>query len=854
MKKKIKNLLKKICIFSLITALSFTTVFSVCSIKANASGLYTAYRGLVFGYDVAKRWCNAPAIQAGDPDDFDDYDPGSTVVQNNSPSSTPYSIVDDDNKLVYDPIQNQYVSYNSYDMSSNDTITYHNDTYDYSVSNNVTYVTYAITSRIDPSKTIYVDKYFVLPDGRSSFNLTPNDIKGVIFNYSVINYDKTDISSDVLGIWHLNGNFHNELMEDDLDQGFNAHYSQSWSEGYFDGGAQLTKYLPQDYFSLDTSLNLPSDYWTIDFKCYFPLAGKSSIVDNGNGLKYYSFNPFSFLESTSAFGGYFKISPDTWHEISIVHLPSSSFMLYLDGYLCGTFTDGANKIFGQNNDNLICYNLDEGDIVFQSIATGQYIPYGSDDYAFQVLGLGFIIDEVRVTKGNPYEQNENFHYPSSMPYDSSFAYTVPSYSTFNLVESRTSIDLKQTDYGVFYFYPTSFDYDVSYNNNSFSCICLRFNRRSEWGDMNYSVYLTQYSSSLDSFVLGDHLNEKIRVEYNIFTDDTNNSRLELKFYDSGNNYLGNYISTYSGFLFLNSVSLGSYLNNYFLIPSYTLSDTIAIQSNFQVNTWQIGGVRSVSPTTGDVFLSYDNGRILSCQQFYYGKWNEVPAAIYYQDKWYDVKDFDFTKLVLYPDDNVVSSTGSVINNYYYSGGSSDDHTETNTWLEKIYNKLFQTSGDYTDVDVDYADSDVSDYSLSELDLPNVPGGVNNVQSAGFSIGSFVTNLLPVAAGIAVIAILVKCLMIFIYGLQYLCLLITIPSTTDGLSPFFVQAFSWLRGMQIITDPITGAVQDPFYIIKISDGVGITPWDFMVILFQIFFFGAILATIKKLVSMLDYHRI
>ncbi len=142
---------------------------------------------------------------------------------NDISSVTNITIANTTNNTFYNPVTNNYNTYNN--ISYNNTYnTYFiqggssntSTTYDTYITNNATYISYYI---IDNSlqETYYYEIYYQLPDGRNSYDLEPEDVWGTYFIYNATNYRSVAEDDGItLGLWHLDGNYHNDAYYQDI--------------------------------------------------------------------------------------------------------------------------------------------------------------------------------------------------------------------------------------------------------------------------------------------------------------------------------------------------------------------------------------------------------------------------------------------------------------------------------------------------------------------------------------------------------------------------------------------------------------------------------------------------------------
>ena len=142
----------------------------------------------------------------------------SNTVYNGGDTSY-YSVVNTQNKTLnyttYNQTTQNYINntytYNNYTYNNEyNYYTYNISNHNYYVTNNYTYVTvvYPDGTQNEDGEDNYdsVDIYYELPDGRNSYDLSPEDIYGTYFVYNVLPYQSIPEDDGVtLGLWHLDG-------------------------------------------------------------------------------------------------------------------------------------------------------------------------------------------------------------------------------------------------------------------------------------------------------------------------------------------------------------------------------------------------------------------------------------------------------------------------------------------------------------------------------------------------------------------------------------------------------------------------------------------------------------------------
>lgn len=522
----------------------------------------------------------------------DGHSRDTAIVYNEEPVATPQPIYKNFDNSVYNPVTNNYeeISYYYEDNSSSDVYSFETTnnfiTYEY----NYTYYDIVVSPKESPTEGKFFKVYYELPDGRSSFNLTPDDIDGVIFNYDVINYERTVLDSDVIGIWHLDGDYFNSVTFTEnpniwnnnfVDGRFDGCVMRDASYTYNSNPSSTNKNFNNIY--LYTDWTLESSDWTLEFWVWCP--DPSSTLYQDSSGNYHRSKPSIFL---------FDSAP-AWINVAV----QSNGDYYVNGQL------GYSSPFWQTSpDRNLNGWLDKFLTVY--FAGSHYnIMFSYNGYSTPVQENGvtyyyddmstFAIDEVKFTKRLLYS-GSNYGVRNE-PYDLTFAYTVP-------------------------------DLDIDYS-------------------------------------------------------------------------------------------------------------TIAIQSPITVGNAQIGGIRSSSPSIGDVFISLYDGRATSVSQYYDGSWNTVNGAVYLNGRWEDLLQYNFNTLMLEPDENVNNGATFIYNVY---GGDSLN--------------FIDVSGDDITISIDTSSANPSDVSKLLLGIPILFGFAGSVLGAVCPfLPAWLTGLIALGLGCVVTLIL-----------------------------------------------------------------------------------------------------
>lgn len=366
------------------------------------------------------------------------YNDNSTIIEG---STTNYEIVDNSQVIdlsngtfTYIGEANKeefYIDELVYDFSSQsyqaDTynITYDNDTY--TTNNFLFQTTYNITNvyvtNIGQSELYEpLELYYVLPDGRSSADLTAEEVAGLSFEFSdCVNYAKSATDTYLRALYHFDGN------TDDSSY-FSTQGKFSWLEGasisYMDvgtfGGALYLG--PEEH---QFQITLPTDIGSSDFSLQFRYyqAGNADTQSNiENSLLVGGVPVFSWDESTlynSSGVALTSLSVGSWIELAVIR-SNGTVYLYHNGLKVSSFTDTG---------------ISRGSIV---------LTLGSTSRAYSM------IDELRFVNRAVVEDGASYTC-TSVPYDTNSVLVLPdgSYEIADeYIEIKSSRDNLLSSYGL----------------------------------------------------------------------------------------------------------------------------------------------------------------------------------------------------------------------------------------------------------------------------------------------------------------------------------------------------------------------------------------------------------------------
>lgn len=179
---------------------------------------------------------------------------GGDTYNTTTNSYTTYKVLNTTNNSWYNPITNNYQTINNIQYSPTYN-TYHitNNEYNTYITNNITYVSYYI---VDPVEELswYYEIYYMLPDGRNTYNLQPEDVWGQYFIYDATNYrEVAEDDGTTLALLHFDGNLQDSSSHNcnvSYSTGANYNFAQSDFTGalYWNDGLehQLNITLPEN--------------------------------------------------------------------------------------------------------------------------------------------------------------------------------------------------------------------------------------------------------------------------------------------------------------------------------------------------------------------------------------------------------------------------------------------------------------------------------------------------------------------------------------------------------------------------------------------------------------------------------
>lgn len=614
------------------------------------------------------------------------------------------NLIDDSgNKIVLDiesmtfDTGNKNYTVNAY-TTVNEGDTYYYTYYTYNITYNIknTYITY-IGSNDAYEKEEY-EYYYQLPDGRSSADLTADEVAGMSFEFhDVVNYAKSATDVSVRALYHFDGDIDDSSYfstQGKFEWTENASITYMEAPSAFDG----TLYLDQDAHAFDVILpsNLTGRDFSIQFRHY--QASEPDTQNNKeNSLSVGSTTLLSWDESYLYYGStsIADLPIGTWAEIAVVR---NSGILYI--YVNG-----------------LCVHSVACDVTLSNL---MHFAFGDSSRAYTML------DELRVLNFALAEGGTSYT-PATVPYDSNLVlvlpdsdrpmadeYTVAVSSHENLLgDTHNYLNGASDDYfdslgdnsGFYaYSYANPLEYSFPYFSyrpdlyslsvEQSSLFLTRHSDHSQFKD----VWLTTWGFGvpIGPESIGSGLRQNTDYTFSIVREDgsvcsltfNTGNRFFLKtgYFNGGGGLSAFEVATATfdwGYLYYCMVARHEHDGNgYTVTPMVSIApkkgqtvdvayielvegtetdirletrlavydgdtiqpNTAAVQSDIPVNGYTVGGVRPTLPARGDVWFPVSENRIQTCYIYTGTMWEEVGCRWYTGSRWIPIYAFDLVTL------------------------------------------------------------------------------------------------------------------------------------------------------------------------------------------------------------------
>ena len=591
-----------------------------------------------------------------------------------------------------------------YTTNIDETNNYEYNTY---ITDNYTFVSYIYEYPEHPNEDKYFEVYYELPDGRNSYNLTIDDLKGVVFTYDVDLYETSLVDENLLGLWHLDGNL-NDSFNPNNSIVSSANILNDFYDGYFDGALKLSG--QNNYFTLNVEGDLTEPFtleWIeYDYDTSFDYEDVNLFIHRGWDVydstifnRFYIANPCRSMP--------FKGSLSQYYFYALT-FDGESYSLFINGQKDTSFND----------------------IHFEVALGSNFYTQAWDKLSRESKSL----------------DSEFLDVSSNSITFRPFVHNCPNWRTKRTSQTEITEATIQS-----YGWP-----------------------REAIGRTNYYSYI-QVMLDVARYT---YLIDEVRLSSGVLYTDNYNVRREP--FDIGFAYT---------------------------VPSNPESSKVYIQSQIDVSRFQIGGVRSANPLEGELFISTVGNIGEMAIQYINGRWQYVPAAVYFNGEFRDIAGFDFVNLMF------ISGTDA-------SGGSFvvEIPEEVTSLLEKIDKKLASILNPLKPVD----DTEVIPFKD--------PGTDDEMQS--FHLSDFFILLVYFILFAQILGDFVSTFVKLTDWVYHLWAIEGLPGPLAG-NEYFMGVWTILHGGTAFGLP------EP---IKIFGVVSLH--DFMVMLFEIAFIGVMVAFYRK----------
>ncbi len=575
---------------------------------------------------------------------------------------------------------------NTYDVTyNNDNRRYETNYYTWNITYNITntYVTYIGSN--DAYQQKEYEFYYELPDGRSSADLTADEVAAMSFQFAdVMNYQRSATDTNLRALYHFDGDL--------SDSGyFSDKTSFTWKSGasitymdssVFDGALYLDDTSHSFDILLSNGINSGSDF-TIQWR-YYQASQPDTLSNIENSLSLNGNVALKWDERKLYEGStelcYLPLG--NWIELALVK-HNGTLYFYLNGVKVNTLTAPGSSL------KTISFS------------------FGSTSRAYSMLDELRIIDFACATDGENYT-------PTAVPYDTNLVLTLPGeeavvdeywqyVSPNNLFErplftddgdyvsfpSTASSTSSSTCAGEWCFSSSGTSYSPSAYSLDDSCLTLSSVSSSDfkqYTSSNMNIYGFYYGLYCGYSASGRKLANGIAFSktYTFSVVDVAGNTSSLTFtmpasVSSGYSSARTSASFPWGKLCFDTFYDSSRKNaggGLFIVPAANKSisiaymelvegssaqvvatkvtsvfdlstlkpNTAAVQTDIPIHGYTVGGVRPTFPVRGDVWFGVTNGRVSSVQVYTGSAWTSSNARWWTGERWIPIYAFDIFTL------------------------------------------------------------------------------------------------------------------------------------------------------------------------------------------------------------------
>lgn len=558
---------------------------------------------------------------------------------------------------------------NTYDVTyNNDNRRYETNYYTWNITYNITntYVTYIGSNDAYQQKAY--EFYYELPDGRSSADLTADEVAAMSFQFAdVMNYQRSATDTNLRALYHFDGDL--------SDSGyFSDKTSFTWKSGasitymdssVFDGALYLDDTSHSFDISLSKGINSTSDF-TIQWR-YYQASQPDTLENKENWLSLNGDIVLKWDERKLYKGStelcYLPLG--NWIELALVK-HSGTLYLYLNGVKVNTLSAPSTAL---KNISFV---------------------FGSTSRAYSMLDELRIIDFACTTDGENYT-------PTAVPYDTNLVLTLPGeeavvdeywqYTSPNNLFDRPLF----TDDGDYVSFSSPYEAGVwgfgagnagtttvSLDN---SCLTISGGSSPSYGagsgsnnsygrGFSYKLYDKKSSSTVYAPGLSSSTSS---LTFSVVTTEGAVYSLPFTFLGSDKTvtfdwgklvYAGYYGSDNRKDFYIfvvpsanKSISIAymelvkgssSQVVATKVTSVFDLStlkpNTAAVQTDIPIHGYTVGGVRPTFPVRGDVWFGVTNGRVSTVQVYTGSAWTSSNARWWTGERWIPIYAFDIFTL------------------------------------------------------------------------------------------------------------------------------------------------------------------------------------------------------------------
>lgn len=547
------------------------------------------------------------------------------------------------------------------------TSTYTANTYQYDITNNTyNYYTWNITYNISNTYINYIgsnaayqqeeyEYYYELPDGRSSADLTADEIAGMSFQFAdVVNYARSATDTSLRTLYHFDGNTE--------DSGyFSTQTAFTWTSGasitYMDSSS-FNGALYLDETAHAFNLTLPSNLGSGDFSLQFRHYQASqpdtlSNIENSlsiGGTKVLRWDERNFYFSASGSTATCTVPIGSWAEIALIR-NNGTLYFYINGLKIASKTDSTayqGKLsFAFGSTSRAYTMLDELRVVNFAVAksgasyTCTTVPYDTNLVLVLPDGAFPIADEYWEFN-NPTAKFSGDFTQGIAPAGWSLG-SLSTSSSVRYLDGYTAFQVRSTDS-----WPSYRD-DVTQAGLSYR---LSKGKLSTTPTTYYFSYIDTsgevHSTSFKLYIDGSTFNfngSQVWGNGNLYQSDFCRIRI-----DCGDDA---YFAIGFGYPFAGDIVYAelatSPITDFEKVSCIYSSEevkpnTAAVQSSVPVSGYTVGGVRPTFPARGDVWFPVEGRRVSGCYIYDGSMWRSAGARYYTGTRWIPIYAFDIITL------------------------------------------------------------------------------------------------------------------------------------------------------------------------------------------------------------------